>query len=113
MLVVLPVLCFAIFFLTYAARSGEPGPLTRWRTSFLSAAVTWGLAVTASTEMLSLFQLITFGVDCELLDWTLCVGGYPLLVSKHQRQGPISFSVSSPFPALIYGVSVVSQASLS
>jgi 4-amino-4-deoxy-L-arabinose transferase-like glycosyltransferase len=60
MLVILPALCFALFVVTYAARSNEPGPLTRWRMSFLSAALTWGLAVTASTEVLSLFHLITF-----------------------------------------------------
>ena len=68
MLVVLPVLCFAIFFLTYAARSDEPGPLTRWRTSFLSAAVTWGLAVTASTEVLSYFHRLTSG--SVVMFWT-------------------------------------------
>lgn len=59
MLVILPLLCFGLFVATYAARSREWGPLTRWRTSFLSAALTWGLAVAVSTEMLSLFQLIT------------------------------------------------------
>jgi Dolichyl-phosphate-mannose-protein mannosyltransferase len=61
MLIILPVLCFALFVVTYAALSNEPGPLTRWRMSFLSAAVTWGLAVTAGTEVLSVFHRITFG----------------------------------------------------
>jgi hypothetical protein len=61
MLGIVPVLCFAVFVATYAAISSERGGLTRWRASFLSAAVTWGLTVTAITEWLSLFALITFG----------------------------------------------------
>jgi hypothetical protein len=61
MLGLVPVLCFAVFLVTYAAICRERGALTRWRSSFLSAAVTWGLTVTAITELLSLFGLITFG----------------------------------------------------
>jgi Dolichyl-phosphate-mannose-protein mannosyltransferase len=60
MLGIVPVLCFAVLVVTYAAISTERGVLTRWRASFLSAAVTWGLTVTAITELLSLFDLITF-----------------------------------------------------
>jgi hypothetical protein len=61
MLGIVPVLCFAVFVVTYAAICSERGALTRWRSSFLPAAVTWGLTVTAITELLSLFGLITFG----------------------------------------------------
>jgi 4-amino-4-deoxy-L-arabinose transferase-like glycosyltransferase len=73
MLGIVPVLCFAVFVVTYAAICGERGALTRWRSSFLSAAVTWGLTVTAITELLSPFRLITF-------DWllTLWVGVFLL-----------------------------------
>src|SRR4030095_11392811 len=57
----------------------ERGVLTRWRVSFLAAAVTWGLAVTAMTEVLSLLRLITFGwlltlwVGAVLLSAAICV----------------------------------------
>ena len=61
MLGIVPVLCFAVLVVTYGAMCSERGALTRWRASFISAAVTWGLAVTASTELLSLFRLITVG----------------------------------------------------
>src|SRR5262245_4464673 len=57
---IVPVLCFAVFVLTYAGICSERGVPTRWRVSFLAAAVTWGLTVTAMTEALSLFRLITF-----------------------------------------------------
>jgi 4-amino-4-deoxy-L-arabinose transferase-like glycosyltransferase len=61
MLGIVPVLCFAIFVVTYAMICSERGVLTRWRVAFLAAAITWGLVVTAMTEVLSLFRLITFG----------------------------------------------------
>jgi hypothetical protein len=60
MLAIVPLVCFAFFTVIYAVNSSEPGVLTRWRISFLAAAVTWGLALTAMTEVLSLFGLITF-----------------------------------------------------
>ena len=31
-----------------------------WRTAFLSAAITWGVLLTATTEILSLFKAISF-----------------------------------------------------
>src|SRR5437667_10900814 len=58
---IVPVLCFVFFVVIYALNSSERGVPTRWRVSFLAAAVTWGLTVTAMTEVLSLFRLITFG----------------------------------------------------
>jgi len=61
MLGVIPVICFALFGVTFAIFRSEGSVLTRWRVSFLAAAVTWGLVVTAMTEVLSLFRLITFG----------------------------------------------------
>jgi hypothetical protein len=67
MLGIVPVLCFAVLVITYAAICTERGTLTRWRASFLSAAVTWGIVVTAITESLSLFRLITF--DWLLILW--------------------------------------------
>jgi hypothetical protein len=73
MLGIIPVLCFVVFVVTYAVICRDRGALTRWRASFLSAAVTWGLTVTAITELLSPFRLITF-------DWllTLWVGVFLL-----------------------------------
>ena len=79
MLGIVPVLCFAVFVVMYAAICSERGVVTRWRVSFLAAAVTWGLAVTAMTEVLSLFRLITFGwllalwVGAVLLAAAICV----------------------------------------
>jgi Dolichyl-phosphate-mannose-protein mannosyltransferase len=61
MLGIVPVLCFAALVVAYAAVCSAPGVVTRWRMAFLGAAVTWGLAVTAMTEVLSPFHLITFG----------------------------------------------------
>jgi 4-amino-4-deoxy-L-arabinose transferase-like glycosyltransferase len=61
MWMMVPVICFAVLLVTYAAICSEGGVLTRWRVSFLTAALTWGLGVTAITEGLSLFRLITFG----------------------------------------------------
>src|SRR5438093_3864597 len=75
---IVPVLCFALLVVLYAVNSSERGVLTRWRVSFLAAAVTWGLAVTAMTEALSLFRLITFGwllalwVGLALLSAAIC-----------------------------------------
>ena len=60
MVVILPILCFAIFVVIYATHYDGHGALTRWRMSFLAAAVTWGVAVTAITEVLSLFHSLTF-----------------------------------------------------
>src|SRR5216117_1095324 len=60
MFVMLPLFCFFVFVVIYAATSSEPGPLTRWRVSFVAGALTWGVALTAMTELLSLFRLITF-----------------------------------------------------
>ena len=79
MLGIVPVLCFAIFVVTYAMICTERGMLTRWRVSFLAAAVTWGLVMTAMTEVLSLFRLITFAwlltlwVGAILLSAAICV----------------------------------------
>jgi len=56
-----PLFCFAIFLLIYAAFWDSREDLApRWRASFLSAALTWGVAVTGITELLSLFRLIRF-----------------------------------------------------
>ena len=60
MLIILPVLCFAIFVMIYAAHSNETDTVSRWGASFLAACVTWGIAVTGITEMLSLLRLISF-----------------------------------------------------
>jgi hypothetical protein len=79
MLGVIPVICFALFGVTFAIFRSEGSVLTRWRVSFLAAAVTWGLVVTAMTEVLSLFRLITFGwlltlwVGAVLLSAAVCV----------------------------------------
>jgi 4-amino-4-deoxy-L-arabinose transferase-like glycosyltransferase len=68
-----------VFVVTSAAISSERGVLTRWRMSFLAGAVTWGLAVTAMTEVLSLFRLITFTwvlslwVGTTLVSTAICV----------------------------------------
>jgi Dolichyl-phosphate-mannose-protein mannosyltransferase len=76
---IVPILCFAVLVVTYAAICSERGVVTRWRVSFLAAAVTWGLAVTAMTEVLSLFRLMTFGwllalwVGAVLLAAGICV----------------------------------------
>jgi hypothetical protein len=61
MLGLVPVLCFAVLVVAFAATSNERGALTRWRAAMLAAAVTWGLTVTALTEALSPFRLLTFG----------------------------------------------------
>jgi Dolichyl-phosphate-mannose-protein mannosyltransferase len=62
MLGLVPILCFgALVPVYYAMTSTEGGAPTRWRAAFLAAAVTWGLTVTAVTETLSLFRLLTFG----------------------------------------------------
>jgi hypothetical protein len=58
---IVPILYFAVLVLAYAAICSERGVVTLWRISFLAAAVTWGLTVTAITELLSPFRLITFG----------------------------------------------------
>src|SRR5437762_11367182 len=58
---IIPVLCFVFVVVIYAVNSSAGGVMTRWRVSFLAGAVTWGLAVTAMTEVLSLFRLLTFG----------------------------------------------------
>lgn len=55
MLAILPVLFFALVFDILWRRSDYPDP----RTSFLSAAVTWGLVVILLTEVLSLFNAIS------------------------------------------------------
>jgi hypothetical protein len=79
MLVIIPLFCFAFFAVIYAMNSSEPGVLTRWRSSLLAAAVTWGLALTAMTEVLSLFGLITFEwllglwMGVALLSAVICV----------------------------------------
>src|SRR5436309_14984647 len=58
---IIPVLCVVFFVVIYAVNSSAGGVMTRWRVSFLAGAVTWGLVVTAMTEVLSLFRLLTFG----------------------------------------------------
>jgi len=79
MLGIVPILCFAIFVIAYAMICSERGVMTRWRVAFLAAAITWGLVVTAMTEVLSLFRLITFGwlltlwVGAMLLSAAICV----------------------------------------
>jgi hypothetical protein len=79
MSVIAPLFCFAFFAVIYAMNSSEPGVLTRWRVSFLAAAVTWGLILTAMTEVLSLFRLITFEwllrlwMGAALLSAAICV----------------------------------------
>jgi hypothetical protein len=60
MVVIFPVLCFALFVAAYAAHCNESNVLRRWGASFLAACVTWGIAVTGITEILSLFRLISF-----------------------------------------------------
>ena len=69
-----PILCFVVLVLTYAASSSELGLVTRVRMAFIGAAVTWGLVVTAFTELLSPFHLITFA-------WLLAVWMMAVLIS--------------------------------
>lgn len=62
MFVVLPLISFILLFLIF--NKTEP-----WRSSILSAAVCWGFLVTAITEILSIFKLITF--TYLLLGWLM------------------------------------------
>lgn len=52
MAVVLPIIAFILLLLNFASRG------IAWRRSFLLAAISWGLLVTASTELLSLCHAI-------------------------------------------------------
>jgi hypothetical protein len=53
-LAILPVLCWLLIALTLNKKG------LCWRSCFLSASVVWGLTLTAFTEVLSIFKLLTF-----------------------------------------------------
>lgn len=93
MLGIVPLFYFAFLVVIYSVMSRESGVLTRWRVSFLAAAVTWGLAVTGITEVLSLFRLITFEwlltlwVGVSLLSAAICV----FVSTREKLKGLIQF----------------------
>ena len=55
MFVVLPLLALVILFATLFQRCGN------WRSSILCTALIWGVIITITTEVLSLFRLLEFG----------------------------------------------------
>jgi hypothetical protein len=65
--VLAPLLCFCGIFLLLLLNRGE----SDWRFSFLFAAVIWGLIVVASSELLSIFRLLSAGM--LLLTWLVCL----------------------------------------
>jgi 4-amino-4-deoxy-L-arabinose transferase-like glycosyltransferase len=67
MLSLVPILFFIIIFFVFQKVRTTPS----WRISFLSASLVWGLLLTATTEFLSLFKLISFWVI--LGAWVLSV----------------------------------------
>ncbi len=81
MLVLLPLLSLILLFLSAWSPDRE------WRSAVLSAAVIFGVLVTASTEILSLFRLITFGLVLSF--WLLVTIGcgfiYYQLIKKGKR----------------------------
>jgi hypothetical protein len=56
MFVLLPIFAFVLLFLNVYSRRKRC-----WRSSFLISSLVWGVLVTAITEILSIFQLLTFG----------------------------------------------------
>ena len=58
---ILPAISFAALLLAFSARLGDGDMLRCWRESFLSAAVICGLVVVASSELLSIFSMLTQG----------------------------------------------------
>lgn len=101
MLVVVPVLCFASFVAIYAAHSHETDTLSRWGASFLAACLTWGIAVTTITEMLSLGGLVSFG---WLLTMWLIVLAVSLAICSLEGTRARLMSLAFPsIPRLEYG----------
>jgi 4-amino-4-deoxy-L-arabinose transferase-like glycosyltransferase len=113
MLGLVPVLCFVVLVIAYAASSSERDAPTPWRAAFLAAAVTWGLTVTAVTETLSLIRLLTFGWLLTLWLGALLVAA--VLCAKTARRGNVALLLERPsLPRfeLWCVVSVVTLASL-
>jgi 4-amino-4-deoxy-L-arabinose transferase-like glycosyltransferase len=58
--VILPFLVFVFIFLIFCMKLSGHEDLSVWRVSFLSASMAWGVLVVGITEILSIFNLITF-----------------------------------------------------
>lgn len=83
-----------IFLAIYAGSKKKEG-LPCWRSSFLSASIIWGILLTLSTEVLSIFNLITFSgvlgfwvlacLVCMLFVWRLWRGNSGFLNKSKTR----------------------------
>jgi 4-amino-4-deoxy-L-arabinose transferase-like glycosyltransferase len=60
MLIIIPFLVFVFIYLIFYIKLGGGNVLSAWRVSYLSASVICGVLVVVITEILSIFDLITF-----------------------------------------------------
>jgi hypothetical protein len=93
--VIVPLLCFALLLLVFSWGTNDANRSRRWRASFVSAAVVWGFLLTASTELLSAFQLLAH--QWILMFWLLASAGclFCAVGIKH-RNRPIGQMSHSP-----------------
>ena len=98
MFVVIPIFCFCLIALVVYQMAKQPAALPSWRRSLLSAVVIWGVLLTALTELLSLFSLLTFGWVLALwLVATLATGTLYLWLKRREPWlKAVSFSGLSP-----------------
>jgi 4-amino-4-deoxy-L-arabinose transferase-like glycosyltransferase len=69
MLSLVPIILFILLFLIFQKKQ----VIACWRSSFLSASITWGILLTAMTEVLSLFRSLAFWSILAL--WVLSAMG--------------------------------------
>ncbi|XWK88876.1 MAG: hypothetical protein U7127_02090 [Phormidium sp.] len=81
MFVLLPIIAFVLLFLNIYSRQKKC-----WRSSFLLSSLVWAVLLTATTEVLSLFKLLTFGwvMSAWLLICTLLGFFYKLTFPKRK-----------------------------
>lgn len=79
-----PVLCFSLIFLSLKKSLNS---LLGWRGSFLLAALIWGILVVVGTEVLSLFQAISYGYVLGFWLLNSLIAGVIFWKSQSQEKG--------------------------
>ncbi|MBF2018786.1 MAG: 4-amino-4-deoxy-L-arabinose transferase [Hydrococcus sp. C42_A2020_068] len=100
MFAVLPIIALIVFWLIFWNRDPD------WRSALLSAAVVWGILITAFTEILSLVKFLTFGTVLAAWGLTIVISGfiYYRLIREGKREfkGLKIFQLT-PVPAILLG----------
>ena len=105
MIATLPIFCFLLIVFAIHLKAGKYTTLPSWRCSIIKGFVCWGFLVVLNTEILSLFNMLTF--IWLLICWVLetivaaCISFY--LISKGTPAHLLNLDKLSHFDKLLLG----------